>query len=57
MEHSGGLFSMAVYLAILAFAVAWFLPPRWLQRRKANRLGKARQDGNGQRPVSSSNLR
>lgn len=56
MEHSGGLFSIAVYLAILAFAVAWFLLPRWLKRRKANRLEKAGLDGNGQRPVGNSNL-
>jgi hypothetical protein len=40
MEQSGGLVSVVVYLAILAFAVAWFLLPRWLRRRKADQLEK-----------------
>ncbi len=41
MEQSDGLVSVVVYLAILAFAVAWFLLPRWLKRRKADRIEKA----------------
>ena len=51
MEQSGELVSVAVYLAILAFAVAWFLLPRWLKRRRADRLEKARRNAGNPRPV------
>jgi hypothetical protein len=57
MEYPDGIVSIAVYLAILAFAVAWFLLPRWLKQRRASRLEKQRQEGQGHRPVGSSNLR
>ena len=56
MEQSSGLVSVAVYLAILAFAVAWFLLPRWLKRRKVDRLEKARRNAGNSRPVGDPDL-
>ena len=52
MEQSDGLVSLVVYLAILAFAVAWFLLPRWLKQRKASRLAKAAGDASHAKPVA-----
>ena len=56
MEQSGELVSVAVDLAILAFAVAWFLLPRWLKRRRADRLEKARRNAGNPRPVGDPDL-
>ena len=56
MEQSGGLVSVAVYLAILAFAIGWFLLPRWLRRRKASRLGESARDAAPRSPVADSDL-
>ena len=57
MEQSGGLMSVAVYLAILALAVAWFLLPRWLKRRKADRIEKAGGGVDHPKPVPDPDLR
>jgi hypothetical protein len=57
MEQSDGLVSVVVYLAILAFAVAWFLLPRWLKQRKADRLAKAADDAARAKPAAGSDLR
>ena len=56
MVQSDGLVSVVVYLAILAFAVAWFLLPRWLKHRKASRLEKAGSEGGGSKPVADPDL-
>ncbi len=56
MEQSDGLVSVVVYLAILVFAIAWFLLPRWLKQRKANRLGKAAGDAGHSKPVADPDL-
>ena len=56
MEQSDGLVSVVVYLAILAFAVAWFLLPRWLKHRKASRLEKAASEGGVSKPVADPDL-
>lgn len=56
MVQSDGLVSVVVYLAILAFAVAWFLLPRWLKHRKASRLEKAASEGRGSKPVADPDL-
>ena len=55
MEQSDGLVSVVVYLAILAFAVAWFLLPRWLKRRKAS-LEKAAGDARNAKPIPGPDL-
>jgi predicted MFS family arabinose efflux permease len=57
MEQSDGLMSVAVYLAILALAVAWFLLPRWLKRRKAGQIEKAGRAADHPKPVPGSDLR
>ena len=56
MVQSDGLVSVVVYLVILAFAVAWFLLPRWLKHRKASRLEKAGSEGGGSKPVADPDL-
>lgn len=59
MEQTDGLVSVVVYLAILAFAVAWFLLPRWLRQRKASRTsrrsGPAAGDGHA-KPMADPDL-
>ena len=60
MEQSGEIVAVAVYLAILAFAVAWFLLPRWLKRRRANQREEARRPSGspaGSPPVPGPDLR
>jgi hypothetical protein len=57
MDQSGGVVAVVVYLAILAFAVAWFLLPRWLKRRKADQLERSRRKAAGPAQVSDPELR
>jgi hypothetical protein len=57
MEQSDGLMSVAVYLVILALAVAWFLLPRWLRRRKADRIESARRGADHPKPVPDPDVR
>jgi predicted MFS family arabinose efflux permease len=52
MEQSDGLVSVVVYLAILAFAGAWFLLPRWMRRRKASQREKAASQARHAKPIA-----
>jgi hypothetical protein len=51
MEQTGGFVAVVVYLAILAFAVAWFLLPRWLKQRREASQRKG-PDVSGAAPAS-----
>ena len=56
MEQSGELVSVAVYLAILAFGVAWFLLPRRGKRRKITQSDETRRGAGNARSVVRSGL-
>ena len=56
MEQSSELVSVAVYLAILAFGVAWFLLPRRGKRRKITQSDETRRGAGNARSVVRSGL-